>query len=136
MKMNSIHWPEGFIPSLTDNFCSNEVIVKDLTAEAIWPLLATPARWPDYYANSANARFYDDKGPVLEQGMRFCFETFGFWVEAQVTEYIPPVKGQAVRLAWHGWSGEPGAADRLDVLNAWLIETLPENRLRILTQET
>ncbi len=42
MKMNAIHWPEGFIPGLTDNFCSNEVIVTDLTPEAVWPLLATP----------------------------------------------------------------------------------------------
>lgn len=136
MKMNAIHWPDGFIPGLTDNFCSNEVIVTDLTPEAVWPLLATPACWPEYYANSANAHFYDNKGPVLEQDVRFCFETFGFRVEAKVTNCVPPVNGEVARLAWHGWSGEEGAADRLDVLHAWLIEALPGNRLRILTQET
>lgn len=53
-----------------------------------------------------------------------------------MTECVPPLNGEAARLAWHGWSGEEGAADRLDVLHAWLIETLPGNRLRILTQET
>lgn len=136
MKMNAIHWPEEFIPGLTDNFCSNEVIVTDITAEEVWPLLAMPARWPEYYANSANAQFYDNAGPLLASGIRFSFETFGFHVEAQVTECVPPVKGEAARLAWHGWSGEEGTAERLDVLHAWLIEMLPGNRLRILTQET
>jgi len=70
--MNAINWPEGFVPGYTDNFCSNEVIVADLTVQEIWRLLSEPARWSDYYANSANARFYDNKGPVLEQGVR-CF---------------------------------------------------------------
>lgn len=124
------------MPGLTDNFCSNEVIMTGLTVADVWSLLVRPATWPDYYANAANAQFYDNKGPTLEQGVRFCFETFGFRVEAEVTEYVPPQNGEAARLAWHGWSGETDAADRLDVLHAWLIESLPDNRLRILTQET
>lgn len=136
MKMNAIVWPESFVPGYTDNFCSNEMIVKDLTVVDIWRLLSEPARWSEYYANSANARFYDNKGPVLEQGVRFYFETFGFPVEAQITECVAPAEGEAARLAWHGWTGEAGAADRLDVLHAWLVEALPGNRVRILTQET
>lgn len=136
MKMNAIVWPEGFIPGFTDNYCSNEVIVAGLTAADIWPLLATPALWPSYYQNSANARFYDNKGPVLAQDDRFYFETFGFPVEARVTEYVAPSAGEAGRVAWHGWAGDEGAADRLDVLHAWLVEDLSDNRVRILTQET
>ncbi|MEG3131510.1 polyketide cyclase [Pantoea cypripedii] len=134
--MNAIVWPEGFVPGFTDNYCSNEVIVAGLTAAEIWPLLATPSLWPTYYKNSANARFYDNKGPVLAQDDRFYFETFGFPVEARVTEYVAPSAGEPGRVAWHGWAGEEGADDRLDVLHAWLVEDLSDNRVRILTQET
>lgn len=136
MKLNAINWPEGFIPGFTDNFCSNEVIVAGLTTEDIWPLLATPSLWPTYYQNSANARFYDNKGPVLEQDVRFYFETFGFPVESRVTEYVAPSADEPARVSWHGWAGEEGTDERLDVLHAWLVEDLPDNRVRILTQET
>lgn len=132
--MSDIQWPAGFVPGFTDNYCSNEVIVTDLSVEDIWPLLSEPAKWPSYYANSANARFYDNNGPELSQDVRFYFETFGFPVEAKCVEYIAPVKGQAARIAWHGWAGEGDS--RLDVHHAWLIEELSANRVRILTQET
>lgn len=133
---NEIIWPAGYIPGFTDNFASNEVIVAGLSAAAVWPLLSHPAKWPTYYANSANPRFYDDGGPELAQGVRFYFETFGFPVEAEITEYIPPSGAEPGRIAWHGWSGETSTPDRLDVHHAWLIENLSEGRVRILTQET
>jgi len=134
--MNTILWPEGYVPGYTDNFASNEVIVAGLSTADIWPLLATPAHWPTYYANSANVRFYDNLGPVLRDGDRFYFETFGFPVEAQCNEFVPPAGGQPGRVAWHGWAGEEGADDRLDVHHAWLVEDLDGGRVRILTQET
>ncbi|KPU55377.1 hypothetical protein AN403_2217 [Pseudomonas fluorescens] len=132
--MNEIFWPEGYMPGFTENFVSNETIVAGLSAADIWPLLSTAPRWPTYYANSANIRFYDVKGPELEVGVRFYFETFGFPVEAQCTEHVPPANGQPGRIAWHGWAGEGDT--RLDVHHAWLIEDLPNGRVRILTQET
>ncbi len=134
--MNAIFWPEGYIPGFTDNFASNEVIVAGLSAADVWPHLAEAARWPGYYANSANVRFHDGKGPVLAAGTRFYFETFGFPVEAECTEYVAPAEGQPGRVAWHGWAGEEGADDRLDVHHAWLVEDLSDGRVRILTQET
>lgn len=134
--MNAIYWPEGFAPGFTDNFVSNETIIAGLAVETIWPLLSQPFLWPDYYKNAADIRFYDSKGPVLEDGVRFYFSTFGFPVEAQVVECVPPAKGQPARLAWHGWSGEEKTPERLDVHHAWLLEDLPGNRVRILTQET
>ncbi|WP_205962760.1 SRPBCC domain-containing protein [Pararobbsia silviterrae] len=133
--MSDIVWPEGYVPGFTDNFCSNEVIVTGLTVDDVWPLLNIPDRWPTYYANSANTRFYDGKGPALENGVRFFFETFGFPVEAQVVEHVAPVKGQPARVAWHGWAGST-PEDRLDVHHAWLLEDLSAGRLRILTQES
>src|ERR1700727_2096772 len=103
--MNEIFWPEDYIPGFTDNFVSNEVIVAGLSAMDVWPFLSNAPRWPTYYSNSANIRFYDGKGPELEDGVRFYFETFGFPVEAQVLEYVPPSKASRVALA-----GMPGAA--------------------------
>ncbi len=32
-NMSDIIWPEGFVPGFTDNFCSNEVIVADLSTQ-------------------------------------------------------------------------------------------------------
>ena len=134
--MNSIHWPEGYLPGFTDNFVSNEVIVAGLTAAQVWPYLATPAAWPTYYANSADPAFLDGTGPMLSDGARFFFRTFGFPVDARCNEYVVPADGAPGRIAWHGWAGEEGAADRLDVHHAWLVEDLDEGRVRILTQET
>ncbi|QCI13846.1 SRPBCC domain-containing protein [Pseudomonas putida] len=132
--MNAILWPEGFVPGFTDNFASNEVIVAGLSAAQVWPLLSFAERWPGYYANSANVRFYDGAGPELKAGTRFYFETFGFPVEAQCTEYQAPAAGEPGRIAWHGWAGE--GETRLDVHHAWLVEDMPGGRVRILTQET
>ncbi|WP_236066254.1 SRPBCC family protein [Pseudomonas palmensis] len=133
---NAIVWPEGYLPGTTNNFVSNEVIVAGLRAADVWPLLADATKWPSYYANSADVRFYDGKGPVLADGDSFFFKTFGFPVEAQVTEYVPPANGQPGRVAWHGWAGEESSAERLDVIHAWLVEDLPGGRVRVLTQES
>ncbi|WP_419715088.1 SRPBCC domain-containing protein [Duffyella gerundensis] len=132
--MNAIIWPAGFEPGYTENFASNEIILAGLSAADIWPLLADASRWPGYYANSANVRFYDGASPQLADGVRFYFETFGFPVEAQCNEYQPPTADQAGRIAWHGWASEGDT--RLDVHHAWLVEDISGQRVRILTQET
>jgi hypothetical protein len=134
--MNAINWPHAFVPGFTNNFVSNEMIISGLSVKEVWPFLSQPLLWTNYYKNSADVRFYDNKGPELEEGVRFYFSTFGFPVEAQVVEFVPPAEGQPARLAWHGWSGEENTAERLDVHHAWLLEDLPYNRVRILTQET
>lgn len=100
--MHEIIWPEGYLPGFTENFVSNEVIVAGLGAADVWPLLSTAPQWPTYYANSANVRFHEDKGPELAEGVCFYFETFGFPVEAQCTEYVRPADGKPGRVAWLG----------------------------------
>jgi len=132
--MSAIIWPEGYLPGFTDNFASNEVIAAGLSAADIFPLLEQAHLWPSYYANSANIRLHNPQERVLRLGSRFYFETFGFPIEAEVVEYAPPASGQPARIAWHGWAGE--GATRLDVHHAWLVEDLPQGRVRILTQET
>ena len=84
-QQNAILWPEGYTPGFTENFASNEIIAAGLSAADVWPLLVTPSLWPSYYANSANVCFHDGKGPVLADGDRFYFETFGFPVEGSAT---------------------------------------------------
>lgn len=130
-KMESIRWPEDYLPGMTDNFASNEVIVEGLSVEDVWALLVNPHRWPEYYANASDIRFSNDN---LKEGDVFFFRTFGFPVDAQVTECVPPGREACARFAWHGWCGL--GTDRLDVIHAWLIEGLPHNRVRILTQES
>lgn len=128
---SAIIFPQGYIPGESDNFCSNEVIVKGVKLEDIWELLSNPHKWTSYYANSANIQ-YDKTHLALNE--LFYFETFGFPVNAEVVEYVEPQNGQAGRVAWHGWAGE--GKTRLDVHHAWLVEELEGGRVRILTQET
>jgi hypothetical protein len=132
--MHEIFWPGDYIPGFTDNFVSNEVIVAGISSIDVWPFLSNASLWPTYYPNSSNIRFCDGKGPELENGVNFYFETFGFPVEARVLEYVPPAEGKPGRLGWHGWDG--GGNTRFDIYHAWLIEDLPGGRVRILTQES
>jgi len=132
--LNEIKWPVEYLPGTTDNFASNEVIVTDLTIAQVWPYLVTPTVWQKYYANSSDAQFKEAGKTELYPDARFFFKTFGFPIEAQVVEFEPEANGVA-RLAWHGWA-EGDADHRLDVIHAWLLETLPDGRLRILTQES
>jgi hypothetical protein len=133
--MSEIVWPERFMPGMTDNYVSNEVIVARLSAAETWPYLNNTSFWPTYYSNASDIRFHDGSGPELHLGARFRFTTFGFSVEAEVTEYEPPKAGKPARVAWHAWvEGSP--KDALDVHHAWLMEDLPGGRVRVLTQET
>ena len=54
--MESIRWPEDYLPGLTDNFVSNEVIVQGLSVEDVWEQLANPHHWPEYYENASDIR--------------------------------------------------------------------------------
>lgn len=133
--MHYIFWPEKYTPGTTDNYCSNEVIVSGLTTAEVWPLLSHPFEWPGYYANSSDIEFDKAADKELYANARFRFKTFGFPIEAEVTEFVPPAPGQPARIAWHGWA-EGDAETRLDVIHAWLIEDLSGGRVRILTQES
>lgn len=133
--ISAIQWPAGYLPGLTDNFVSNEVIVAGLGAAQVWTALADTRAWPQYYPNASEIAFRDGGGPLLQAGSRFRFTTFGFPVEAQVTEFVPPASGVAGRVAWHGWV-EGDTQHRLDVHHAWLVEELDGQRVRVLTQET
>lgn len=133
--MNYIFWPDEYLPGTTDNYCSNEVIVSGLTAEEVWPYLSHPNAWLTYYSNSSDVELDYSDGLELIEGGRFRFKTFGFPIEAQVTEFVSPSNDSPGRLSWHGWA-EGDSDTRLDVIHAWLIEDLSGGRVRILTQES
>ncbi|WNS77773.1 SRPBCC domain-containing protein [Domibacillus sp. DTU_2020_1001157_1_SI_ALB_TIR_016] len=134
--MNEIIWPEGYLPGMTDNFVSNEIIIADLSAAQVWKFLYDTSKWESYYSNVADIRFHNVTGPELSQGAHFRFTTFEFPIEAEVLEYDPPADGKPARLAWHGWEEGSEEDSELQVHHAWLLEDLPGGRVRILTQET
>jgi hypothetical protein len=129
----SIFWPEQFTPGTTDNFVSNEVIAKDITATQIWALLSDCSRWESYYWNCANVQ-PPSASPYLAKDAIFSFCTFGFpALTAHVIECVAPgsAPGQEGRVAW-----QVKTEEGLEVYHAWLVEDLPGNRVRILTQES
>ena len=131
----SIDWPEMFLPGTTDNFVSNSTVVKDLSAEEVWPLLADISKWETYYNNCSQIT-PPKSGPVLKKGDKFSFSTFGFPpLDSEVAEATPPTKDEAGRIAWRAWQ-EGDADSAVDVYHAWVIEDLPGNRCRILTEES
>lgn len=133
--LNEINWPHDYLLGFTDNFASNEVIVRGINAEETFANLIDTSIWPTYYSNVADVEFDNTEGTKLAPDTRFRFKTFGFPIEAEITEFEAPHDGQPGRLAWHGWA-EGDAEHRLDVVHAWLIEDLSEGRVRILTQES
>ncbi|WP_217557822.1 SRPBCC domain-containing protein [Streptomyces sp. GbtcB6] len=133
---NAINWPEKYLPGTGDNFVSNEVIVRGITATHVWHYLTDTSTWESYYDNVADISFPHGSGPELKDDLHFSFGTFGFPpLAAQVIEFQAPADGVAGRLSWTAkQDGKP--EERLDVLHAWLVEDLPGGRVRILTQET
>ena len=135
IMLNEINWPHEYLPGTTDNFASNEVIVKGINAAEVFSNLIDTSIWTSYYDNVADVTFDNTQGTILAPDTRFRFKTFGFPIEAEITEFEAPHDSNPGRLAWHGWA-DGDAEHRLDVTHAWLIEDLPEDRVRILTQES
>jgi hypothetical protein len=135
-SQSAIHWPERYLPGTTDNFVSNEIIVKDLSAKDVWPYLVNTSAWTTYYSNVSDISFPQGGGPELKENQKFMFGTFGFPpLKAEVVEFVAPAENQPGRLSWT--AKQDGAPEeKLDVLHAWLLEDLSGNRVRVLTQET
>lgn len=132
---SAIIWPQKFLPGTTDNFVTNEVIARDITAKQIWSLLSDISKWESYYHNISQIT-PPDSGPQLKKGDIFKFSTFGFPVlTCPVSESEAPSSGKPGRISW---SAELDGSDdeKVSVHHAWLVEDLEEGRVRILTQES
>lgn len=133
----TIIWPEKFLPGTTDNFVSNETVVKGLSAADIWKYLADITKWESYYWNCEKIT-PPTSGPMLKKGDKFSFSTFGFPpLPSEVYESVEPSETEVGRLAWRAESDGNGDKDSaIDVYHAWVIENLEGDRVRILTQES
>ncbi|EON97085.1 hypothetical protein UCRPA7_7402 [Phaeoacremonium minimum UCRPA7] len=132
---SDIIWPEKFLPGTTDNFVSNEVIVKGLTAQQVWPFLANINQWSSYYDNVSQIT-PPTSGPNLAKGDKFRFSTFGFPpLPSEVLESVAPTSTTPGRLAWRAWQ-DGDANTALDVYHAWIVEDLEWGVVRVLTQES
>ena len=67
---SAIIWPEKYLPGTTNNFSSNEVIVKDINAAQIWSLLSDISKWESYYNNVSQITL-PSSGPNLKKGDTF-----------------------------------------------------------------
>ncbi|KAF4447804.1 hypothetical protein F53441_8708 [Fusarium austroafricanum] len=132
---SDIIWPKKFLPGTTDNYVSNEVIVKDLTAAQVWPFLADISKWESYYDNCCQIT-PPASGPILKKGDRFRFSTFGFPpLPAEIYESVAPAGNSPGRIAWRAWQdGDENSL--LEVYHAWIVEDLEWGVVRILTQES
>lgn len=133
--MNSINWPQAFLPGKADFFVSNETIVSGTSSQQAWFFLADTRRWADVYNQLSDIVFHDDSGPELQEGSRFQFMIAGTVVQAEITECQPPSTTSVGRLTWHGWVENNGVTV-VDACCGWLVEDLSEARTRILWQET
>lgn len=132
---SAIAWPNKFLPGMTDNFVSNEIIAKDITTTQIWEQLNNISKWKSYYKNCDQIT-EPETGPRLKKGDIFKFSTFGLPVlTCSVEEAIPPGPGHAGRLAW-STQLDGGPNESIEVYHAWLMEDLEGNRVRVLTQES
>lgn len=132
---SSIFWPQEFLPGTTDNYTSNEVIASGLTAEQVWPFLVNITKWETYYDNVSQIT-PPTSGPVLRQGDKFSFSTFGFPVlPSEVLESVAPTTTSPGRLAWRAWQEGPESI-AINVYHAWIVEDLAWGVVRILTQES
>ncbi|MGL2803144.1 SRPBCC domain-containing protein [Helicobacter pylori] len=116
ITMNAIQWPKKWIPGETDNFVSNEVIVKGLDFNKVVQHLRDASCWEKYYKNSGNVHMHNQDNTILKDKTRFRFETFGFLIEAQVEEF--ELKDTILRLAWRGWNEAKGD-EYLEAYHAW-----------------
>ena len=131
----SIIWPNEFLPGTTDNFVSNEVFIKDVTAEQVWRYLVDITQWETYYDNVSQIK-PPASGPVLQKGDKFSFSTFGFPpLPSEVYESVTPTKTSPGRLAWRA-TQEGDDETFVDVYHAWIVEDLAWGVVRILTQES
>ncbi len=140
---SAIIWPEKYLPGTTDNYVSNEIIAKGVSADQIWALLNDMSKWETYY-NNVEQLTPPSSGPKLKKGDTFKFSTFGFPVlTCPVQESTPPSNGKPGRLAWSAkLAGTEDtevtseSENEADVYHAWLVEDLDRGRVRILTQES
>lgn len=130
-----IEWPKGFTPATADGIVSNEVVVKEIVPEELWPYLINISDWNRFASGVMDATFIDPsiQDPHLFPKVEFTYRTAGMSLAAHVLEAIPPKDDRAGRISWEGAiKGEAGK--EFSFVQAWLIVMAPDHGSRILTE--
>ena len=97
-----VRWPPGFEPGRAVVHVVNTAQAR-AGPERVWPWLARPERWPQYYANAWRVRHRGGPWPELAVGSTFGWWTFGIPITSVVTDCEP-----GARVAWT-WTWTAGA---------------------------
>ena len=89
-KMNAINWPKEFLPGTTDNFTSNEVIIKNLSTKDIWIFLEDSSLWSSYYKNIVDVKMKNQKSFRLNGLSKFKYTILVLDLDTIMHEFIPP----------------------------------------------
>lgn len=125
----AIVWPLKYQPGTTDNFISNEIIAKDVTAAQVWAVLSNLTTHKDC-SNGFVTSSRLSRVPQISKGDGLYFDIDGYPYDCIVKECVAPE-----RLAWctkDSWVEAVGE----DFYQAWLIESLEVGRVRILSQQS
>ena len=79
----AIIWPEKYTPGETDNYVSNEVIVKGLSVTDVLPYLADTKAWGTYYHNAENIVVGDGSTTKLSADADLCLILSAFTLPAK-----------------------------------------------------
>lgn len=135
--LESIQWPDKYLPGTTDHFVANEDIAKGAPVAAVWNALIQPELWPKFYKDIHAASFDDaGKGPKLYPDCKFKlkFNLGGqeVTINCEVIEFMDPATHMVGRLSWHGLIGTE-SAPVLNFVQAWLVEPLEGDRTRLVS---
>lgn len=135
MIHQKIEWPSAYSPEKADGIVSNEIQVKELTPEEIWPYLINISDWDRFAKGVMDANFVDPSidDPHLFHKAEFEYRTAGMSLAAQVLECVKPKDDRPGRISWEGSiKGESGAEFRF--VQAWLLVMAPEHGTTVTTE--
>lgn len=131
-----IQWPPAYEPALADGIVSNEIEVKDLTPEEIWPYLTNISDWDRFTKDVMDATFTDPsiEDPHLFPKAEITYKEAGLDLAAHVLEVVKPKDDRAGRISWEG-NVVSGNEASFSFCHAWLIAMGPGGKgCRILTE--
>lgn len=132
--MHYIFWPEDYLPGKTDCYVANESIASNVDINEVWKHLIHLSLWSSMNSALNSTVIHGNTRTILQLGDSFEFKVGDTLVNAEVVEYDDTVEG-IFRLAWHGLVKDNGVVV-VDAHCAFLVESLSENRTRVVMQES
>lgn len=129
MIHQEIQWPPAFEPAKADGTVSNEIDVKDLTPEDIWPYLLNISDWDRFTKDVMDADFMD---PSVEDvhifpKAEFTYKEAGLDLVGRALEVIAPKADRPGRISWEG-SVQGDKENKFEFCHAWLLVMGPHGK--------